>query len=309
MRKVNILFLVGLCLGALVALVLVVVQPQRHIVTALGPTPVAAAGTETTGGQEPAPDTSDTPAPTRSSGASAKSHAPAKPGADRGKQLEKLVPDGHVSVVVYDRRTKSTVISLNPDRTYTSASLVKLMIAFRALDHGAAASTVTEMLERSDDHTASALWTQYGWTSIVDDAVSRMGLKNTRPPASAGHWGDTRITAGDITRIYQYLMDEAPERDRTVILNALHHATEYGADGIRQFFGIPDAFGPGNFAVKQGWSCCEPSDSIMLHTTGLVDDDRFLVTVLTQQPAAADYGKASAKITAVIKNLVSLLRS
>ncbi|MFI5605629.1 hypothetical protein [Amycolatopsis sp. NPDC051903] len=310
MRKVNIVFLVGLCVGALAALVVVVATPQRHVVTALGPAPVAAAGTDRSTAEvrdSPAATTSGTT--TGSAAAGTAKTKPAGAGKDNTAQaLASLVPDGHVSVVVYDRQDKTTVLSVDADRTYTSASLVKLMIAFQALDNGADPARVTEMLERSDDNTASDLWVTYGWGSIVDNAVRRMGLTGTHPPASPGHWGDTQITADDITKIYRYLVEEAPERDRTIILAALHHPTVHGADGIRQFFGIPDAVGPGNFAVKQGWSCCEPDHSIMLHTSGLVYDDRFIVTVLTQQPAAADYTKASAQLTAVVKNLVPLLK-
>ncbi|QRP45681.1 hypothetical protein [Amycolatopsis sp. FDAARGOS 1241] len=211
-------------------------------------------------------------------------------------------------MVVYDRLEKTTVLSVNPDRTYTSASLVKLLIAFQALDHGADPARVTEMLERSDDNTASDLWVTYGWGSIVDNAVTRIELAGTHPPASPGHWGDTQITAGDITKIYRYLMEKAPERDRTIILAALHHPAEHGADGFRQYFGIPDAVGAGNFGVKQGWSCCEPGHSIMLHTSGLVYGDRYLVTVLTQQPGpGSNYPAASDRVTAVVKKLVTLL--
>lgn len=304
MRKVNILFLVGLCLGALVALVLVVAEPQRHIVTALGPTPVAAAGTESST-DSVAPDTPSSPSPTPS-GKTTPSSGGAKSGGTTAQALEALVPRGHVSVVVYDRTAGTTLLSVNADRTYTSASLVKLMIAVSALENGTQAGVVKEMLSRSDDDTASALWVANGETNIVESAIQRMGLTGTHPPASPGRWGDTEITAGDITKIYRYLFTKAPADERTIILAALHGATEFGADGFRQYFGIPDALGAGNFAVKQGWSCCRPTR--MLHTSGTVGkNDRYLVTVLTEQPQSVGYATASAQITSVVKNLLPLL--
>ncbi|MET7993807.1 hypothetical protein ABZU76_23190 [Amycolatopsis sp. NPDC005232] len=308
MRKVNILFLVGLCLGALVALVLVVAEPARHVVTALGPTPVAAAGSESSTVSVP----SETPSPTSSSkippARNSSTPGGAKPRKPSTQALSALVPRGHVSAVVYDRTTGTTVLSVNADRTYTSASLVKLMIAVSALENGTPAGTVKEMLSRSDDTTASTLWVANGETQIVESAIQRMGLTETHPPASPGRWGDTEITANDVTKIYQYLFTKAPADERTVILAALHAATEFGADGFRQYFGIPDALGPGNFAVKQGWSCCRPTR--MLHTSGLTGDgDRFIVTVLTEQPQSVSYDTASAQITSVVKNLVPLLKT
>ncbi|WP_326567759.1 hypothetical protein VSH64_38990 [Amycolatopsis rhabdoformis] len=310
MRKVNILFLVGLCLGALVALVFVVAEPARHIVTALGPTPVAAAGSTDTSVSAP-PPTSTPPSRTSGSPKTTPSSSAGKPSVDKTGQgdrtaaLESLVPQGHVSAVVYDRTTGATTLSVNADRAYTSASLVKLLIAVAALENGNPAGTVKEMLSRSDDTTASTLWVANGETKIVTDAIRTMGLKETHAPTSPGRWGDTEITANDITRIYQYLLTDAPATVRTTILAGLHSATEFGADGFRQYFGIPDAAGPGNFAVKQGWSCCRPTR--MLHTSGLVNGDRYIVTVLTEQPQSVDYDMASDQVTAVVKDLLPLL--
>ncbi|MEU4671784.1 hypothetical protein AB0F91_28360 [Amycolatopsis sp. NPDC023774] len=309
MRKANILFLVGLCLGALVALVLEVAEPARHVVTALGPTPIAAAGAESPTDSVP----SDTPSPT-SSGKTTPGRSSSTPGAAKAgktgtqaQALAALVPRGHVSAVIYDRTKGTTVLSVNADRAYTSASLVKLMIAVSALENGTPAGVVKEMLARSDDTTASTLWVANGETEIVESAVQRMGLTETRPPASPGRWGDTEITANDITKIYQYLFTKAPTGERTIILAALHGATEFGADGFRQYFGLPDALGPGKFGVKQGWSCCRPTR--MLHTSGVVGTGgRFIVTVLTEQPQSVGYNTASAQITSVVKNLLPLLK-
>lgn len=58
--------------------------------------------------------------------------------------------------------------------------------------------------------------------------------------------------------------------------------------------------------MKQGWSCCRPTR--MLHTSGTVGkNDRYLVTVLTEQPQSVGYATASAQITSVVKNLLPLL--
>jgi hypothetical protein len=285
MRKVNLLLLVGLGLGALTELTVVVLVPPGH-----APSPIAVAEIGRASGK---PITT--------------SEAPEDPENPSSAALEALLPDGHVSAIVFDRAKGTFALSVNADRTYTSASLVKLLIALNALEAGQSPTLVQKMLSRSDDAVASRLWVDGGETSIVTNAVQRMGLTGTQPPSSPGRWGDTKITAADVVRIYNYLLDEAPAAAREIILHALLDATEYGSDGFRQYFGIPDAVGGLPWAVKQGWSCCDPT--MMLHTTGLVGKNRYLVVVLTEQPQSVGYDTAKQQITNVVKNLVPLLRN
>ncbi len=288
MRRANTFLLLGLVLGAVIAFLATEAEPYRQVITAAGPT-------DGPGVISPASDSS-APGPKRSTGSSAPQQ-----GADLNTELPALVPQGHVSVVVYDRTTGTTPVSLDAHRHYTSASLVKLLIALDALDRGSSPGTVREMLSRSDDDTASQLWVAGGETRIVHEAVAEMGLAETRPPKAPGRWGDTEITAADITRVYRYLMDRAPAEHRTTILQALGEATENGADGFRQYFGIPDALGDVRWAVKQGWSCCNPGR--ILHTSGLVKDNRYIVTVLTENPRTVSYDDAETQVTEVVKHL------
>ena len=62
--------------------------------------------------------------------------------------LAALVP-GKLSVLVHDRKSDRDLVSYRPGATYTSASLVKLLIALEALDQGEPAGEVAEMLSRS----------------------------------------------------------------------------------------------------------------------------------------------------------------
>jgi D-alanyl-D-alanine carboxypeptidase len=208
---------------------------------------------------------------------------------------------GKLSVLVRDRRTGEDVVSHRPDATYTSASLVKLLIAFEALRQSVPAETVAQMLSRSDDEIASRLWTRLGGSSIVTGWAARIGMTSTRPPADPGHWGSTVVTATDLARLYGYLMEKAPDATRQVILRALDGATARGADGFDQHFGIPGAVTATDWGVKQGWSCCDPGRD--LHTTGLVGDRRYIVVVLTAQPAPTGWATASQRVTAVVKAL------
>lgn len=219
------------------------------------------------------------------------------------KAIAALVPGGQVSVVVYDRTAKKNLISLQPDRSYTSASLVKILIALDAVQAGASTATVQRMLSMSDDNLASSLWATHGGTLIVTRWAAKIGLTGTRPPEDPGRWGDTRITAADIARIYRYVMDQAGPGTRSIIMRALSGATESGSDGVRQYFGIPDAAGSIPWSVKQGWSCCRGAR--ILHTSGVVGkDDRYIVVVLTSQPASTTYVGGGKQVTAAVRALL-----
>ncbi|WP_410648719.1 hypothetical protein [Amycolatopsis sp. cmx-4-54] len=289
MGKVSGVFLlVGLCLGAILAMVLI---PRSRP----GPAAVAAAA-DTVITLEAEPEQAESPPPLSSA-------VPGSPPRSVDtKALPGLVPGGQVSVVVYDRTAKKTTVSVKADRSYTSASLVKLLIALEALQAGAPASTVQRMLSASDDDIASRLWTAHGGPAIVTRWATKIGLGGTRPPEDPGRWGDTRITAADVAKIYRYLLDQAGPGTRTTIMRALSGATESGSDGVRQYFGIPDAVGSLRWSIKQGWACCRGSR--ILHSSGTVgEDDRHIVVVLTSQPVSTTYPGAGRRVSEVVKAL------
>ncbi|MFI5559324.1 hypothetical protein ACIA2T_08630 [Amycolatopsis japonica] len=295
MGKVSGVFLlVGLCLGAILAMVLIPTSRP-------GPVAVAEAVPSTTAPSVEVEVEPEDPvvSPTPSSSA-----APGPPPKSVDSQaLANLVPGGQVSVVVYDRTAKKSTVSLRSERSYTSASLVKLLIALEALQAGTPPGTVQRMLSVSDDDIASRLWTAHGGPLIVTRWANKIGLAGTRPPEDPGRWGDTRITAADVVKIYRYLLEQAGAGPRTTIMRALSGATENGSDGIRQYFGIPDAVGSLPWSIKQGWACCRGSR--ILHSSGAVgEDDRYIVVVLTSQPLSTTYTGAGRRVTEVVKALL-----
>jgi hypothetical protein len=191
------------------------------------------------------------------------------------------VPNGAIAIAVYDRQLGTMVATYRGDVPYYTESVVKLLIGLDSLDRGGSADKVAEMLSRSDDNTATALWDADGGSAIVTRMAAKIGLTATTPPRRSGEWGDSQTTAGDLVTIYQYILGVAPAAERDVVVNALHAATNLGADGTDQYFGIPYAVGSSQqWAVKQGWACCEPG--WVLNTTGLVGADyRYIVVVLT----------------------------
>jgi hypothetical protein len=156
--------------------------------------------------------------------------------------------------------------------------------------------------------------------------VPRLGLRNTAPPPTAqrGYGGYTAITAGDVVRIYRYVLDSAPQPVRQYIMDNLRQSTRCAADSYDQNFGIPSVFDRPR-AVKQGWSgfgnapmtCVggsAPPPMVTaaavdltreaLHTTGTVgQNDRTIVVVLTLHPDGTAFAKAYNALTTIVRSL------
>jgi hypothetical protein len=210
-----------------------------------------------------------------------------------------IEPNTTLGAVVFDRTTGQEVLALEPDRQFRSASLVKLLIAIDLVHQGADADDrkkISRMLSMSDDNIASALWVQDGGSVLVTRAASLIGLQNTEPPEVSGQWGEVRLTAHDMVRVYLYIMNNLPPEDHTLIVDALAQAPEYAADEFRQHFGIPDGLNL-QWAIKQGWG--NNSKTMVLHSTGLVGAHwRYIVVLLTEHPLGSGWKTCSKSVTA-----------
>ncbi|CAM3075836.1 serine hydrolase [Saccharomonospora xinjiangensis] len=222
---------------------------------------------------------------------------------------KRLVVDhefSEVGLMVFDRSRQAVTVTHDPDRQFTSASLVKLLIAFEAVEQGEPAAQVHAMIAESHDPLAGQFWVRYGGPDLVTRWAKRLGLHSTKAPDLPNMWGDTLTTAADVVAVYRYLLEEAPATTRDVVLPALRGATRMAHDGFDQYFGIPDAAGGVPFAVKQGWACC--TDGTVLHTSGLVGaDDRFIVAVLTRSARDAGYDTAAKHVTGYVEHVLDVL--
>ncbi|MFD1047461.1 hypothetical protein ACFQ1S_18915, partial [Kibdelosporangium lantanae] len=164
-----------------------------------------------------------------------------------GAAVKQLVKSATTAAVVVDRVKHETLISENGDRPFISGSLVKVMIGIDAMRthprDDLVAKRVYTMIQFSDDSLASSFWGSEGGASIINRIRALIGLRGTRPPTPANMWGWTMITANDLVRVYDYLLDQAPDRTRDTILDAMANAAEKGSDGFYQHFGIPDGLG------------------------------------------------------------------
>ncbi|WP_194291128.1 serine hydrolase [Nocardia aurantia] len=251
--------------------------------------------------------------------------------------IDLAAPGSQVGIEVVDTTTGAEIAGIGTDQQFYTASVVKLLIALDALDAAAArpdpaaqpdaaappldsaapqsdptiADQVREMLTTSDDGIADELWVAQGGVDIVTRMAEKIGLPGTVPPEDPGQWGETRTTPKDVAAIYRYIIESVPEPERRMIMDALEHVTEISADGTDQLFGIPDALLPGvAWAVKPGWMALNSSTT--LNTTGLIaarkgEPLRYIVVVLTAQPADIGWTAGGAALTAGVSVLRTAL--
>jgi hypothetical protein len=222
---------------------------------------------------------------------------------DPATAAQRAAPQATLGIEVFDRTADTALLTVHENRVFPAESVVKLLIAIDASHRGTSAARITQMLARSDDSVADALWSAGGGPRIVTTLAAQLHLQNTAPPQDPARWGDTTTTAADVVRIYQYLESTNGQQ----IIRALYHAPAIAADGFDQSFGIPSAGVP-DWWVKQGWGCCRPDR--VLHTTGLVGTgQRYVVVVLSSAPSSTNATDAANAITAATRALIPLLKA
>jgi hypothetical protein len=201
-------------------------------------------------------------------------------GVDRGMR---------VGVAVRDRRTGATYVGGEPDRSFFSASLVKVFIAARLLTEGKAddpgvRDTMRLMIAASDDDAASELYPVAGGEELVAWISARYHVSGLSVTSDPGAWGLTGVTARAMVAFYAAVATDA--KVGPWLLDAMGDAAERGSDGFDQNYGLMPV--ARTWRVKQGWLCCV--DGMMwLHSTGYVDQDRFAIALLTEgSPDAYD---------------------
>lgn len=209
-----------------------------------------------------------------------------------------------VAVAVYDLRTGRYFGGGADTTQFPSASVVKSFIAAVLLWTGkmrdpAISRLASRMITASDDGAASSLYGLVGADDLVSRVQQRYRLTGMAAPSDPGQWGETAVTARAVVNFYA-----AAAQDRRVarwLMTAMAATRKYGADGVHQHFGLPNA-APGS-RVKQGWICC--ANGVMaMHTTGYVDRDRFAIAILTQGPPASYGGFAQQTLTEMARRLL-----
>jgi hypothetical protein len=150
-----------------------------------------------------------------------------------------------------------------------------------------------DMIRRSDDPAASALWVRYGGDRMVRDVTARYGLTGTAPPPTPGQWGQATTTARDLARFLSLLPVVAHPDDAARLLSWMREATPRAADGFDQRFGLFGTAPPGT-AVKQGWMCCVGGNR-HLHSVAVIGSR--VVVLLSEVPRTVGYDAARSALT------------
>ncbi|WP_434441680.1 serine hydrolase [Lentzea sp. E54] len=215
-----------------------------------------------------------------------------------------LLRAGHdpvLAVQVVDLDTCATAVSWKDDLAQPTASVVKLLIALDLLQRKGETSSGDEndiraMLARSDDGVASRLWQSGGGPAIVTRQATALNLRHTRPPSAAGQWGDTVMSASDITAVYRHITGSLAAEERVLLTSALAQAPRTATDGFDQHFGIPDGLSGTDWAIKQGWG--SSNGRRVLHSTGLVySGGSYAVTLLSTWNKDVDWTTARSALT------------
>jgi len=215
-----------------------------------------------------------------------------------------LQPAATMAVALLDLQSGTLYGSPNIDRQFASASVVKVFIATRLLVDGEAADPAVQdlmwkMITCSDDDAGSKLYILAGSESLVGWVQARYGISGLAPANIPNYWGLTRITARAMTTFYADVAGDPAVAPW--LLNAMANVQEYGCDGYREWFGIPDA--ANDWMVKQGWMCCL-ENLTRLHSTGYVDQHRYAVAMLTAGPRSYYEQDAGATLTMMAQALM-----
>lgn len=184
--------------------------------------------------------------------------------AGRSAELTKSVEDyltgrdGRLSVEVRDLSTGASY-AYGSSRRFPTASIVKAdILAALLLQAQRAGRGLTEaeqdlaaqMIRKSDNASATALWNAIGGAPGLTRANQAMGLTETTA-GTGGYWGLTSTSARDQVRLLAVLASgDGPldARNRAYALSLM------GSVSAGQDWGVSAAAGPGDqVALKNGW--------------------------------------------------------
>lgn len=241
----------------------------------------------------PAPTSSASPtsAAAKPVAAPSASAAPDRSAADAvSKAVRRLGVTGEVSVAVAGEDGGGvTSYDSSDDNHYDTASIVKVDILASLLLRDQRAHTrltsyqrslATEMIERSDNDAATALYDAVGETSGLADENPRLGLHHTT--GGPGElWGLTQTTVRDQIALLRAVFtdDSALSASSRTYLSGLMRSV---TDGQRWGVSAADSDASG-FALKNGWLQRTATGLWDINSIGAVtyDGHRLLVAVLS----------------------------
>lgn len=229
--------------------------------------------------------------------------------------LDRSSGGSEFGAAVLDRATGQLDAGANGGTPFYSASVVKLYTVVSIL-HRVESGEVTlspdestdiqRALSLSDDEAMDALWTSFGGPDTVTQTIELAGLTDSSPPEDPSQWGEALISARDVVEVYNYVLTSMTPASRDMIMDDLRNAQDTGADGFDQAFGLLNQPRVPGTAAKQGWMWY--GSDLYLHSTGTLGmDQRFVVAVLSRNPAGAGEGAAASIVSKATGDIESVL--
>lgn len=208
-------------------------------------------------------------------------------------------------VAIEDRVSGQVTGGANGATPFYAASVVKLFtvtyllhqqeIGALTLGQGMM-DLIPRALELSDDNAEDAFWSTYGGVSLIPKFIALFGLQNTIAPPDPAQWGETKFSAEDVLRVYDYVINKLDPTDVALVMGDLGQAADTGADGFDQAFGLLDPPRMQTVKAKQGWMEII-GDSVTLNSTGVLgSSDDFLIAIMSRQPAAIGWAGGEANM-------------
>jgi hypothetical protein len=202
--------------------------------------------------------------------------------------------NGHLGVIVRDRRTGTEWRAGEVDRPSWAASTVKLAMAANLLERGrtgeikldtSARKNIADMLETSSDAAADVLWDRFGKDGFIPWFQQQYGMAKLEFPAGAARrWNHLKCVPDDLLHLVSYVLDRADPADRDYLMGAMRRA------GAVQHWGVWSAGDPNQPGVTNGWSL-ETDDKAkhwITHSAGFAGPDaQYAIVIMFDQPAGA----------------------
>lgn len=190
--------------------------------------------------------------------------------------------------------------SLDGDRTYASASVVKVMLLIaylrerrdRSLDHDER-ELLRAMIRRSHNDSATRVRDEVG-NEALEDLAGRAGMDCFATSGSS--WGSTRICSRDQALLMKRIAELLPERHRSFAMTQLRQIV------ARQRWGIPEVTGWTPY-FKGGWF--EDPGGWRIHQVALLrgpGSKELALAVLTSGQPTRNYGRET--VRGVAKRLI-----
>jgi hypothetical protein len=192
------------------------------------------------------------------------------------------------SVVIINRKTGKTLLSIDADDQVPAVSIAKLIFAadwMGTAGGGAELSAdelaeMDDMISTSNDDIASDYYGYNGEGDLVTRVAKEYGLTGTEPASNPRYWGGIRITARDIASLLQQMLTDP--RLGPYLAAPMLDSVETARDGYDQEFGMNAVVGAGS---KQGWGCCL-GGVVALHSAGFTATE-IVVVLSTSYPDAS----------------------